>query len=380
MKKSENCFKEITNTNNMNLDSNKLNNLSSSKLIVSAAAAGKNYRENTLIKINSFGSISDSFPSSTCSTDSQKSIPEEDECSQIKRQRFENTLQGIEFDSQKVFNTNKSDSQSSGSSGCNQQDKLNSSNDSDLSFQNMDLNFLEQDNSFYGLPIKVKELLKQLRNISCLYDWQHELLTIMQQKYQTAVKNLHNNINQDLCTNLLYLSPTSGGKTLVAELLILHCLLVKRKNCIFVMPFVSIVQEKVQLISDFAEALNFYVEEYAGLKGTVPPIKRQMKKKCTLYICTIEKAHSLINSLIETGRLRDEIGLVCADELHMIGEDGRGAIYEMILSKIKYCSETMSEKPTKDNKKVFLTRFYFNCLIFCLKASLIILTIKLFYS
>ena len=194
-------------------------------------------------------------------------------------------------------------------------------------------------NSFYGLPARVKELLKQLRNISSLYEWQDELLNIMADKYEVAWNNLHEHIDDDLHTNLLYLSPTSAGKTLVAEMIILHCLLVRRTNCIFIMPFVSIVQEKVQAIAEFAEALHFGVEEYAGVKGRVPPIKRQRGGKCTLYVCTIEKAHALVNSLIETDRLADELGLVVADELHMIGDGSRGAIYEMTLSKINYCSE-----------------------------------------
>ena len=176
---------------------------------------------------------------------------------------------------------------------------------------------------FYGLPLKVKELLKQKRKISALYDWQNELLCKMLTRYETALGKLFagSTNSKELFTNLLYLSPTSAGKTLVAELIILHCLLVRQKNCMFIMPFVSIVQEKVQAIAEFAEELGFYVEEYAGVKGRVPPVKRQLgKHKSTLYICTIEKAHSLVNSLIEMERLADEIGLVVADELHMIGK------------------------------------------------------------
>jgi POLQ-like helicase len=288
-------------------------------------------------------SLSD-IPSSSITIDSSinSQLPEDEQISednsQTKRRRFLATTFNCTFPETEEQNHVES------KKNITSKVKNESSKSLNLSFDLNDRENLAETNFFYGLPMKVKDLLKQFRNISCLYEWQHELLTTMIEKFNNANANPHDKNLE----NLLYLSPTSGGKTLVAEMLILHCLLQRKKDCIFIMPFVSIVQEKVQLMQPFGDSLNFYVEEYAGIKGFIPPLKRRNKN--TLYICTIEKAHSLVNSMIEKERFNDELGLVCADELHMIGDGQRGCIYEMILTKVKYCSELYF---MKNNKRCF---------------------------
>lgn len=74
------------------------------------------------------------------------------------------------------------------------------------------------------------------------------------------------------------------------------------------------------------------VEGYMG--GHSPSVSF---KQVHLAICTIEKANSIINKLLDEQGFQD-LGLVVVDELHLLGDPYRGYLLELLLTKLKYIS------------------------------------------
>uniref|UniRef100_A0A493T3V0 DEAD/DEAH-box helicase domain-containing protein n=1 Tax=Anas platyrhynchos platyrhynchos TaxID=8840 RepID=A0A493T3V0_ANAPP len=80
----------------------------------------------------------------------------------------------------------------------------------------------------WGLPKAVLEKYHSLGVVQ-MFEWQAECLMLGQ-----VLEG----------KNLVYSAPTSAGKTLVAELLILKRVLETRKKALFILPFVSVAKEK----------------------------------------------------------------------------------------------------------------------------------------
>ncbi|XP_030638851.1 DNA polymerase theta [Chanos chanos] len=171
--------------------------------------------------------------------------------------------------------------------------------------------------SSWGLPQPVLDRYRSL-GIQRMFEWQAECLTLGQ-----VLEG----------KNLVYSAPTSAGKTLVSELLILKRVLETRRKAIFILPFVSVAREKMFYLQNVFQGAGVRVEGYMGSTSAPGGFSA-----LDVAVCTIEKANGLINRLIEEDRM-DLLGIVVVDELHMLGDSGRGYLLELLLTKIQYIAQ-----------------------------------------
>ncbi|XP_073129538.1 helicase and polymerase-containing protein TEBICHI isoform X2 [Henckelia pumila] len=166
------------------------------------------------------------------------------------------------------------------------------------------------------LPLEICDIYKK-KGISKLYPWQVDCLQV------EGV--LHNR-------NLVYCASTSAGKSFVAEILMLRRVFSAGKIALLVLPYVSICAEKAEHLEVLLEPLHKHVRSYYGNQGggTIP-------KDTSVAVCTIEKANSLVNKLLEEGRL-SELGTIVIDELHMVADQSRGYLLELMLTKLRYAA------------------------------------------
>ena len=66
-------------------------------------------------------------------------------------------------------------------------------------------------------------------------------------------------------------------------------------------------------------------------------------KSVDIAICTIEKANSLINRLLEDKEQFAQLGIIVVDELHLLGDPSRGYLLELLVTKVQYLSCHMGQ-------------------------------------
>ena len=128
----------------------------------------------------------------------------------------------------------------------------------------------------WGLPEKLLNYYHK-KEISQLFEWQLACLD----RPGVLTKN----------RNLVYSAPTSAGKTMVADILMYKTIFEKRRKVLFILPFVSIVMEKVNSLKRVLDMVDKRIETFAG--SVEPP--NGGVATVDVAVCTIEKANNIVN-------------------------------------------------------------------------------------
>lgn len=126
---------------------------------------------------------------------------------------------------------------------------------------------------------------------------------------------------------MVYTAPTSAGKTLVSEILMTKVVVERHKKALFILPFISLVREKMHYLKELLLPANLRVAGFYGGYSS--------QGSYDIAVCTIEKANSIINRLLESNKL-DEIGTIVVDEIHLVSDDNRGVLIEILLAKVMF--------------------------------------------
>ena len=109
------------------------------------------------------------------------------------------------------------------------------------------------------------------KGITKLFDWQ---VACLQQIPSQGNAGQHITApNASTCANppspnLVYSAPTSGGKTLVAEILLLQALIRRGGAALFVQPYIALVEEKARYFRQVWKELQISVLTLHGENGT----------------------------------------------------------------------------------------------------------------
>jgi helicase len=128
--------------------------------------------------------------------------------------------------------------------------------------------------------------------------------------------------------NLVLFAPTASGKTFCAELAAIKTILEKKEKVVYMVPLVALANEKYQEFKKKYSQLGIKVAISVGDLDSSDP----WLKNYDLIIVSNEKMDSLIRHGAEWIR---DIGLIVADEIHLLDQVDRGPTLEITLTLLR---------------------------------------------
>ncbi|MCL4371848.1 DEAD/DEAH box helicase [Candidatus Marsarchaeota archaeon] len=127
--------------------------------------------------------------------------------------------------------------------------------------------------------------------------------------------------------NILVAAPTASGKTLIAEMACVNCMIASGKKAVYVAPMRAIVSEKY---SEFREAYP-YIKAAISM-GDLDSSDQWLADYEMLFVST-EKLDSLIR---HGAQWISTIGCIVFDEVHMLADESRGPTLELLITKLMH--------------------------------------------
>ena len=121
--------------------------------------------------------------------------------------------------------------------------------------------------------------------------------------------------------------PTASGKSLIGYVPALQMITEHRRRVLYLVPLKALASEKKD---DFDKFYGLGITTHLAT-GDLDSNERNLEN-VDVVIATSEKADSMIR---HSSEWMDKVGLVIADEVHMIHDPGRGPTLEVILTKLK---------------------------------------------
>ncbi|HWP78945.1 MAG TPA: DEAD/DEAH box helicase [Candidatus Nitrosotenuis sp.] len=131
--------------------------------------------------------------------------------------------------------------------------------------------------------------------------------------------------------SIMVAAPTASGKTLIAMLAMVQFLSSKEGKIVYLTPLRALASEKFAEFKKM-ERIDLGRQIRTSIStGDFDSVDKELEN-ADIIVLTNEKMDSLIRHGVEW---IDKIGLVVADEIHLIGDSDRGPTLEIVLTKLK---------------------------------------------
>lgn len=107
--------------------------------------------------------------------------------------------------------------------------------------------FPRSDLRFYGIPQSFINVYYNQYHISSVLPWQSELFS---SNADAVLKG----------KNIVYCAPTGVGKSLVYEICMIRRILYWKGQCLLLLPYISLIEEKKKYFEDLCETNGLFVE------------------------------------------------------------------------------------------------------------------------